>query len=94
MKNKTATRSKNVLSYKKAGVDINAGNKLVEKISSLAKSTQRVGASTSLGGFGALFDLKAAGYDDPILVAAADGVGDAVTIGVAIGTWGRSVCES
>ncbi|MBT3400861.1 MAG: phosphoribosylformylglycinamidine cyclo-ligase [Rhodospirillaceae bacterium] len=63
------------LSYKDAGVDIAAGNALVETIKPLAASTQRAGSVDGLGGFGALFDPKAAGFKDPILVAATDGVG-------------------
>ncbi|MCH1932123.1 phosphoribosylformylglycinamidine cyclo-ligase, partial [Shewanella sp. A25] len=58
----------NGLTYAQPGVDIDAGNALVERIKPLAKSTRRSGAEASLGGFGALFDLKAAGYDDPLLV--------------------------
>ncbi|MBS28558.1 MAG: phosphoribosylformylglycinamidine cyclo-ligase [Alphaproteobacteria bacterium] len=63
------------LSYKDAGVDIAAGNALVEAIKPLAAATRRAGTVDDLGGFGALFDPKAAGFDDPILVAATDGVG-------------------
>ena len=63
------------LSYRDAGVDIEAGEKLVETISPMAKATARAGVMGGLGGFGALFDLKAAGYDDPILVSGTDGVG-------------------
>lgn len=66
--------------YKKSGVDIDAGNKLVEKISPLAKSTARLGANAQLGGFGALFDLAACKYKDPILVASNDGVGTKLEI--------------
>jgi len=66
---------KNGLTYKDAGVDIDAGNALVEAIKPLAKSTARAGANASLGGFGAFFDLKAAGFKDPVLVATTDGVG-------------------
>ncbi len=66
---------KNSLSYKDAGVDIDAGNKLVDDIKPLAKSTSRLGADVDLGGFGGLFDLKAVGMKDPVLVAANDGVG-------------------
>ena len=62
-------------SYSQAGVDIDAGNALVEAIKPLARSTARKGADASLGGFGALFDLKAVGYNDPVLVSATDGVG-------------------
>jgi phosphoribosylformylglycinamidine cyclo-ligase len=62
-------------SYKNAGVDIEAGNKLVSLIKPLAKSTRRTGADADLGGFGGLFDLAACGYNDPVLVSANDGVG-------------------
>ncbi|MEK9621922.1 MAG: phosphoribosylformylglycinamidine cyclo-ligase [Alphaproteobacteria bacterium] len=63
------------LSYKDAGVDIDAGDKLVAQIAPHAKRTRRRGADASLGGFGGLFDLAAAGFSDPVLVAATDGVG-------------------
>lgn len=63
------------LSYRDAGVDIDAGEKLVEDIVPYAKRTRRSGADASIGGFGGLFDLRAAGFTDPILVAATDGVG-------------------
>ncbi len=65
----------NKTSYKEAGVDIDAGNELVELIKPLAKSTKRIGADAQLGGFGGLFDLAACKYKDPILVSANDGVG-------------------
>ena len=61
------------LTYAQAGVDIDAGNELVERIKPASKSTQRSGSMSGLGGFGAMFDPKAAGYDDPILVGATDG---------------------
>lgn len=61
--------------YKEAGVDIDAGNALVERIKPAAKATKRAGVVGGLGGFGALFDLKAAGFSDPLLVSATDGVG-------------------
>ena len=67
--------SKTPLSYRDAGVDIEAGERLVDAISPMAKATARAGVMGGLGGFGALFDLKAAGYDDPILVSGTDGVG-------------------
>jgi phosphoribosylaminoimidazole synthetase len=62
-------------SYADAGVNIDAGNSLVDRIKPLAKATARLGANSDLGGFGGLFDLKATGYKDPILVSATDGVG-------------------
>src|SRR5918998_2702887 len=68
--------------YAKAGVDIAAGNALVRAIAPLAKSTARPGADASLGGFGGFFDLKAAGYRDPLLVAANDGVGTKLKLAI------------
>ncbi|MCA6288597.1 MAG: phosphoribosylformylglycinamidine cyclo-ligase, partial [Phenylobacterium sp.] len=65
----------NGLTYAQAGVDIDAGAALVDRIKPLAKATRRPGADGSLGGFGALFDLKAAGFTDPLLVSTTDGVG-------------------
>src|ERR1700709_154331 len=75
----------NGLTYAQAGVDIDAGNELVERIKPLAKSTRRPGAEASLGGFGALFDLKAAGYDDPLLVTTTDGVGTKLKVAIETG---------
>jgi phosphoribosylformylglycinamidine cyclo-ligase len=74
--------------YKDAGVDIDAGNALVEAIKPLAKSTARIGSDAGLGGFGAMFDLKAAGYKDPILVASTDGVGTKLKVAIAAGLHG------
>ena len=71
--------------YRDAGVDINAGNALVEAIKPLVKATRRPGADADLGGFGGLFDLKAAGFRDPILVAANDGVGTKLKIAIDTG---------
>jgi phosphoribosylformylglycinamidine cyclo-ligase len=73
------------LTYAKAGVDIDAGNALVEAIKPLARATARPGAGADLGGFGALFDLKAAGFIDPVLVACNDGVGTKVKIAIEAG---------
>ncbi|MDO1559935.1 phosphoribosylformylglycinamidine cyclo-ligase [Brevundimonas sp. 2R-24] len=75
----------NGLTYADAGVDIDAGEALVEAIKPLAKSTRRPGAEASLGGFGALFDLKAAGYDDPLIVTTTDGVGTKLRIAIETG---------
>ncbi|MGD9798971.1 MAG: phosphoribosylformylglycinamidine cyclo-ligase [Parvularculaceae bacterium] len=66
--------------YKKAGVDIDAGERLVDAISPLARATARKGADAMLGGFGGVFDLKAAGFDDPLLVSGTDGVGTKLKI--------------
>ena len=76
---------KNGLTYAQAGVDIDAGNALVERIKPAAKRTNRPGVMAGLGGFGALFDLKAAGYTDPVLVAATDGVGTKLRIAIDTG---------
>jgi len=75
----------NGLSYKQAGVDIDAGNALVEAIKPAVRSTRRSGADAEIGGFGGLFDLKAAGFVDPILVAANDGVGTKLKIAIDTG---------
>ena len=76
------------ISYAEAGVDIDAGNALVERIKPAAARTARPGTMAGLGGFGALFDLKAAGYSDPILVAATDGVGTKLKIAIDTGEVG------
>jgi phosphoribosylformylglycinamidine cyclo-ligase len=77
--------TKNGLTYADAGVDIDAGNALVERIKPAAKRTDRPGTISGLGGFGALFDLKAAGFADPVLVAATDGVGTKLKIAIETG---------
>ena len=68
--------------YAAAGVDIDAGNRMVEMIKPLVRATARAGTDGEIGGFGGLFDLKAAGFSDPILVAATDGVGTKVKIAI------------
>jgi phosphoribosylformylglycinamidine cyclo-ligase len=82
------TERPNGLTYAQAGVDIDAGAALVERIKPLAKATRRPGAEASLGGFGALFDLKAAGYDDPLLVTTTDGVGTKLKLAIDTGRHG------
>ncbi len=76
----------NGLTYAAAGVDIDAGNALVERIRPAAAATARPGVVDALGGFGALFDLKAAGYADPVLVAATDGVGTKLRVAIDTGS--------
>ncbi|MDB5412454.1 MAG: purM [Rubritepida sp.] len=76
---------KNGLTYAEAGVDIEAGDALVERIKPLAKSTNRAGSMGGLGGFGALFDLKAAGFTDPVLISATDGVGTKLRLAIEAG---------
>jgi phosphoribosylformylglycinamidine cyclo-ligase len=73
---------KNGMTYKDAGVDIDAGEELVARIAPAARATRRSGADADLGGFGGLFDLKAAGFKDPILVAGTDGVGTKLKIAI------------
>lgn len=79
------TNLKQSYTYKQAGVDIDAGEALVNNIKPLAASTKRNGADADLGGFGGLFDLKAAGFNDPILVAANDGVGTKLKVAIDAG---------
>ena len=76
---------RNGLTYSDAGVDIDAGNLLVDKIKPAVRSTRRPGADGEIGGFGGLFDLKAAGFTDPVLVAANDGVGTKLKIAIDAG---------
>jgi phosphoribosylformylglycinamidine cyclo-ligase len=78
-------KPQSAMTYAQAGVDVDAGNALVEAIKPLARATARPGAGADLGGFGGLFDLKAAGYVDPILVAANDGVGTKLKIAIEAG---------
>jgi len=73
------------LTYAQAGVDIDAGNAMVERIKPLVQATRRPGADGEIGGFGGLFDLKAAGFTDPVLVAANDGVGTKLRIAIESG---------
>ena len=77
--------SEKPLTYADAGVSIDAGNALVKAIGPLARSTSRPGADVQLGGFGGFFDPKAAGYDDPLLVAANDGVGTKLKLAIEAG---------
>src|ERR1041385_7118805 len=74
--------SQKPLTYADAGVSIDAGNALVKTIGPLARSTARPGEDAELGGFGGFFDLKAAGYRDPLLVAANDGVGTKLKLAI------------
>jgi phosphoribosylformylglycinamidine cyclo-ligase len=76
---------KNGLTYADSGVDIDAGNRLVDMIKPLVRATARPGADAEIGGFGGLFDLKAASFADPVLVAATDGVGTKVKIAIETG---------
>jgi phosphoribosylformylglycinamidine cyclo-ligase len=73
------------LTYAQAGVDIDAGNRMVDLIKPLVRATARRGADAEIGGFGGLFDLKSAGFRDPVLVAATDGVGTKVKIAIETG---------
>ena len=76
--------------YAKAGVDIDAGEALVEAIKPAAAATRRPGADAALGGFGGVFDLKAAGFNDPLLVSGTDGVGTKLLVAVETGQGGRA----
>src|SRR6202023_4201204 len=78
----------NGLTYADSGVNIDAGNRLVDLIKPMVRATARAGADAEIGGFGGLFDLKAAGFADPILVAATDGVGTKVKIAIETGLHG------
>lgn len=79
------TREKTGLTYAGAGVDIDAGNRLVDLIKPLVRATARRGADAEIGGFGGVFDLKRAGFTDPVLVAATDGVGTKVKLAIETG---------
>ena len=76
---------KNGLTYAQAGVDIDSGNEMVNRIKPLVRATRRPGADGEIGGFGGLFDLKAAGFTDPVLVAANDGVGTKLKVAIEAG---------
>jgi phosphoribosylformylglycinamidine cyclo-ligase len=79
---------RNGLTYRDAGVDIDAGNALVDRIKPLVKATRRVGADAEIGGFGGLFDLAACKFRDPVLVAANDGVGTKLAVAIEAGIHG------
>jgi phosphoribosylformylglycinamidine cyclo-ligase len=79
---------RNGLTYRQAGVDIDAGDALVRRIAPLARATRRAGADAELGGFGGLFDLRAAGFKDPILVSSTDGVGTKLKVAIDTGLLG------
>ena len=80
-----ADKGRNGLTYADAGVDIDAGNRMVDLIKPLVRATARPGADAEIGGFGGLFDLKRAGFSDPVLVATTDGVGTKVKIAIETG---------
>lgn len=73
------------MTYAAAGVSVDAGNALVEAIKPMVKTTRRTGADGEIGGFGGVFDLKAAGYKDPVLVSGTDGVGTKLRVAVDVG---------
>lgn len=91
----TEHESKAGLTYAQAGVSVDAGNALVEAIKPHVRRTKRAGADGTIGGFGGAFDLKAAGYTDPVLVSGTDGVGTKLMVAAAVGvhdTIGRGNC--
>ncbi len=79
------------LSYRDSGVDIEAGESLIDQIKSLAGKTSRLGCTAELGMFGGLFDVKAAGYLDPLLVSGTDGVGTKLKVRTHISEWEMNV---
>ncbi|KAI0322163.1 aminoimidazole ribonucleotide synthetase [Amylostereum chailletii] len=82
---KSATESSGGLTYSQAGVSVDAGNSLVEAIKPYVRATRRPGADAEIGGFGGVFDLKATGYQDPVLVSGTDGVGTKLRVAVDVG---------
>src|SRR5499427_8634735 len=78
---------RNGLTYADSGVDIDAGNRLVDLIKPMVRATARAGSNAEIGGFGGLFDLKATGFKDPILVASTDGVGTKLKIAIETGQY-------
>lgn len=81
----TSPSAASSLTYAQAGVSVDAGNALVEAIKPYVRSTRRPGADAEIGGFGGIFDLKAAGYSDPLLVSGTDGVGTKLCIAIEAG---------
>lgn len=73
------------LTYQQAGVSVDAGNSLVDAIKPYVRATKRTGSNAEIGGFGGIFDLKAVGYKDPLLVSGTDGVGTKLRIAIATG---------
>lgn len=73
------------LTYSQAGVSVDAGNSLVEAIKPFVRATRRSGADAEIGGFGGVFDLKATGYKDPVLVSGTDGVGTKLKVAIETG---------
>ena len=78
--------SPQTLTYAQAGVSVDAGDALVQAIKPFTRSTRRPGADGEIGGFGGLFDLKACGYEDPLLVSGTDGVGTKLKVAAEVGT--------
>ncbi len=82
---KSAEQTPGGLTYAQAGVSVDAGNALVDAIKPYVRATRRTGADAEIGGFGGIFDLKATGYTDPILVSGTDGVGTKLRVAVDVG---------
>src|SRR5262249_19482937 len=85
LRDSMADKGRNGLTYAEAGVDIDAANRMVDLIKPLVRSTARPGADAEIGSFGGLFDLKRAGFTDPVLVATTDGVGTKVKLAIETG---------